>query len=320
MGLRAAQNGALRRPVKETQPGCQTASRTRLGFRNANCGSRRELNGKLARARAAASAATRSGANRPWPPDWSDEAKSGAGPWGTGGVGLGRGVAAGALPEDFRALRAIELTPSVARDVDPAVDANPGCGNVPGPPASVPGRRAGAERTRAGAEGPGDVKRRGAVLVLGADAGGGVADETPAAARTGATASLTTAAVVEAAAGLDGGATGGELVAAAVAAVARSDAEETAANARSTAGCVAAAASGETALICATAELMVADTSAAPDVVPAAWAIPGAASAPHTAANSTQTRGENRLPTGFSGEIVQPLVIARLAPAMRARR
>jgi len=139
--------------------------------------------------------------------------------------------------------------------------------------ARVPGSRAGAERTRAGADRPGDVARRETLWAFGADAGGGVADESPAAASTGATASLTTPAGASAAAGLDGGATGGELVgasAAAVLAAARLDAEETAANARSTAGCVAAAASGETALICATAALMVADTSAAPGVVPAA--------------------------------------------------
>lgn len=232
MGLRAAQNGALRRPVKETQPGCQTASRTRLGFRNANCGSRRELNGKLASARAAASAATRSGANRPWPPDCRDEAKSGAGPWGTGGTGLGRGAPAGALPEERpRELPAIELTPTVAREVDSAAEANPGSGNVPGLPASVLGGRAETERTRAGVDGPGDVARRETLLTFGADAGGG-ADATPAAASTGATASLTAGAT--AAAGPDGGAAEGELVAAsaaAVVAVASSDAEETAANA-----------------------------------------------------------------------------------------
>ena len=301
MGLRAAQNGALRRPVKETQPGCQTASRTRLGFRNANCGSRRELNGKLASARAAASAATRSGANRPWPPDWSDEPKSGAGPSGTGGTGLGRGAPAGALPEERpRELWATELTPALAR-VDSAAEANPVAGNVPGLPANVPGGRT-EERTLAGLDEPGDAACRGTLWAFGADAGGGAAAETPAAASTGVTTSLTTPAGAMAAAGPGGGAAGGESVAASAAAafaVASSDAEETAANARSTAGCVAAAASGETALICATAELIVADTSGVPGTEPAARASPGAAIAPHATATRTQTRGENGLPVGF---------------------
>src|SRR6185436_9871020 len=323
-------DGALRRPVKEAQPGCQTASTTRLGLRKADRGRRRVRNGNLANTRAAASAATRSGASWPCPPDWAGAVRSWLGPGGAGGSGLGGSTApAGAAPDERprSELRSLDGSPAgaAARGVMRAAarGAAPAAVGVTLATRALP--------AAAGAAGDGVASEIGA-CVRGGDSSTAGPTETitgtggraPSDVITGATALLTISAGAGAG-GTAGGAGGGPAGAGwgggagACGCGAAAVAAPAIANAWLTAGRTAAPAPGATASTCASADSTCACASASPGGELAARARAGPASAPQTAAASTHIQRENGLATRIAAGIVQPL-IAPPTPGPTGRR